>query len=67
MVLGHYCTNVATRMVEAQVCPGSVAKAAAEVARGGGAKPLQQQSRGPRPVEPTIVEKGVGGEAPGVS
>jgi hypothetical protein len=28
MVLSHSCTNVATRMVEAQGCPGLVASAA---------------------------------------
>jgi hypothetical protein len=61
MTLGHSSTNVASTMVEAQGCPGLVAKAGAPWG-----KPLEQQSLGARPQRCKHPGKALGGKAPRV-
>jgi hypothetical protein len=64
IILGHSCTNVATRMVEAQGCPGLLPKAGERWPMG--ANPWSNNCWGPGPDEAIILGKGLGSKAPGV-
>jgi hypothetical protein len=65
ITLGHSYTNVATRMVEAQGCPGLVAKVGERWLVG--QSPLSNNHWGPGLNEAIILWKGLGHKTPEVA